>query len=60
MSHRRIVRGAAAGRLLGAAIAHVGLAAELVKVVVLEPGQGALVSLLEREVTNAAAQHRVP
>jgi len=59
MSHRRIL-GALLAALLGAASAQVGFAAEPVQVVVLEPGQGELVSLLEREVTNAAAQHRVP
>jgi thiol:disulfide interchange protein len=59
MSHCRII-GPLVGALLGTAFAEVGFAAEPVEVVVLEPGTGELVSLLEREVTNAAAQHRVP
>jgi thiol:disulfide interchange protein len=60
MSHHRIIGAPLLAALLGAALAQAGFAAEPVKVVVLEPGQGELVSLLEREVTNAAAQHRVP
>ncbi len=59
MSYRRII-GPLLAALLGAAFAQVGFAAEPVQVVVLEPGTGELVSLLKREVTNAAAQHRVP
>jgi len=59
MSHRRII-GALLAALLGTALVQAGFAAEPVKVVVLERGTGELVSLLEREVANAAAQHAVP
>jgi thiol:disulfide interchange protein len=59
MSHRRII-GPLLAALLGTAFAKVDFAAEPVEVVVLEPGAGELVTLLEREVTNAEARHRVP
>jgi thiol:disulfide interchange protein len=60
MSHRRILGAPLLAALLGTVFAQVGLAAEPVKVVVLEPGTGQLVSLLQREVASAAAEHRVP
>jgi thiol:disulfide interchange protein len=59
MSHRRII-GPLLAALLATSLGQVGFAADPVKVVVLEPGTGEFVSLLEREVANAAAQHRVP
>ena len=59
MSHRRII-GPLVAALLATAVVQVGVADEPVQVVVLEPGTGQLVNLLEREVANAAAQHRVP
>jgi thiol:disulfide interchange protein len=59
MSHRRII-GSLLAVLVGTAVFQIGFAAEPVKVVVLEPGTGELVTLLDREVANAAAQHRVP
>ncbi len=59
MDHRQIV-GALLVALLGTAVTEVGFAAEPVQVVVLEPGTGQLVSLLDREVAKAAAQQRVP
>ena len=59
MSHRRII-GPLLAALLATALVQVGFADEPVQVVVLEPGTGQLVNLLEREVANAAAQHRVP
>ena len=59
MNHRRI-SGALLAALLGLAFAQVGFTVEPVQVVVLEPGTGKLVSLLEREVAAAGAQHRVP
>ena len=60
MHHRRIIRATLLAALLGTAFARAAVAAEPVKVVVLEPGTGELVSLLDREVASAAAQHRVP
>ncbi len=60
MNHRRIIGAPLLAALLAMALAQAGFAAEPVTVVVLETGAGDLVSLLDREVVNAAAQHRVP
>lgn len=60
MNHRRITRVPLLAALLGAGLTQIAFAAEPVKVVVLEPGTGQLVSLLDREIANAATQHRVP
>ncbi len=60
MNHRRIAGAPLLAVLLVTVVAQAAFAAEPVKVVVLEPGTGELVSLLDREVAHAAAQHRVP
>lgn len=60
MNHRKILAAPWLAALVCAALIDVASAAESVNVVVLEPGTGELVSLLRREVSNAAAQHRVP
>lgn len=60
MSHTRNTVAPLLAAFFGAVLLRAAIAAEPVKVVVLEPGQGKLVGLLEREVKAAAEAHRVP
>ncbi len=60
MSRRPIIRALLLAAVLAMTSAQAAFAAEPVEIVVLDPGTGKLISLLEREVHNAAAQHRVP
>src|SRR5262245_56525968 len=60
MSRRRTIVAPMLAALLSAVLLRTAIAAEPVKVVVLEPREGKLVTLLAREAKSAADAHRVP